>query len=168
LALATFRRLFELFVHMTYLFISNCHRNRICGMSLISSAPGEKRQRHETDHSHPSSGGVKNAWRFTSIPPCTFLSWCLSIGTTSSSCHLHQNCSRNMSYLCKLFLGIIYGLGVSKPLRFGSWFYVLVLVQVWDKLEQGAQQIRLLSCLLKMEVEPTHETLLFLKHLDDV
>jgi len=31
--------------------------------------PGVKRPGHESDHSHPSSAEVKNAWNYISAPP---------------------------------------------------------------------------------------------------
>jgi hypothetical protein len=36
---------------------------------------GVKRPGREADHSSPSSAKVKNAWSYTSIPPCVFMAW---------------------------------------------------------------------------------------------
>jgi hypothetical protein len=36
-------------------------------------SPGVKRQRHEADHSPPTSADVKNTWIYTSIPPHVFV-----------------------------------------------------------------------------------------------
>jgi hypothetical protein len=38
--------------------------------------PGAKRQRREDDHSPLPNAEVKNAWSYTSTPPC-FMAWCL-------------------------------------------------------------------------------------------
>jgi hypothetical protein len=45
------------------------------GTRVISS--GEKRPRHEADHSPPSSAEVKNAWSCTSTPTFVCMAWCL-------------------------------------------------------------------------------------------
>jgi hypothetical protein len=39
--------------------------------------PVAKRLGREADHSPPSSADVKNAWRYTSIPPYVSMEWCL-------------------------------------------------------------------------------------------
>jgi len=36
-----------------------------------------KRQERESDHSPPSSAGIKNVWSYTSAPQCNFMAWYL-------------------------------------------------------------------------------------------
>jgi hypothetical protein len=45
-------------------------------MGTRGSFLGIKWLGYETDHSPPSSAGVKNAWSYTSTPPYTFMAWC--------------------------------------------------------------------------------------------
>jgi hypothetical protein len=63
-------------------FSSSLLSDRLCGprtcpMGTGGTLPLIKRPEREVGHSPASSAEVKNAWRYTSIPPYVFTAWCL-------------------------------------------------------------------------------------------
>ena len=54
----------------------NTRKNIICtSEAWLPNFPGEKHPGHGVSHSPPSSAEVNDEWRYTSIPPITFMAW---------------------------------------------------------------------------------------------
>jgi hypothetical protein len=109
-------------------------------------SPGVKRPEREADHSPSSSEEVKNTWIYTSIPPYTFMAWCLGNNSNNFTFMRDFRSTRRWKFKSTSSAGYLvasifrvqaarYPAGCYKPKKWR-------LQWIWTALRQTVQNVR--------------------------